>query len=90
MFADKIGEIRKPNPAVFYSSKDFLETYLWLYIFKLKCAEKLYYLNLEVKIDMDVHKATERGLIGTVKYHLLQGVKVDEKDSEGNYTSLRE
>ncbi len=33
---------------------------------------------------MNIHKAAEHGKIGIVKYHLLQGVKVDEKDSAGN------
>ena len=33
---------------------------------------------------MNIHEAAKHGKIGIVKYLLLQGVKVDEKDSEGN------
>ncbi len=39
---------------------------------------------LEVKLDMNIHEAAKHGKIDIVKYHLLQGVPVDEKDRKGN------
>ena len=33
---------------------------------------------------MNIHEAAKHGKIGNVKYLLLQGVEMDEKDSEGN------